>query len=74
MKAEVNKLEINELVNVPTSLNNLETKMADLGVGKLKETSIDLKEISDVVDKQLIKNTKHLKKRIRKELIKEAKN
>ena len=74
MKAEVNKLEINELVNVPTSLNNLETKMADLGVGKLKEISIDLKEISDVVDKQLIKNTKHLKKRIRKELIKEAKN
>ena len=71
MKAEVNKLEINELVNVPTSLNNLETKMA---VGKLKEISIDLKEISDVVDKQLIKNTKHLKKRIRKELIKEAKN
>ena len=66
--------EINELVNVPTSLNNLETKMADLGVGKLKEISIDLKEISDVVDKQLIKNTKHLKKRIRKELIKEAKN
>ena len=74
MKAEVNKLEINELVNVPTSLNNLETKMADLGVGKLKEISIDLKEISDVVDKQLIKSTKHLKKGIRKELIKEAKN
>ena len=74
MKAEVNKLEINELVNVPTSLNNLETKMADLGVGKLKEISIDLKEISDVVDKQLIKSTKNLKKGIRKELIKEAKN
>ena len=73
MKAEVNKLDINELVNVPTSLNDLETKMDDLRVGKLKEISIDLKEISDVVDKQLIKNPKHLKKRIRKELIKEAK-
>ena len=29
-KAEVEKLDTNKLVNVPTSLNNLKTKVADL--------------------------------------------
>ena len=33
MKAEVNKLDINKLVNFPTSLNNLKTKVVDLDVG-----------------------------------------
>ena len=36
LKAEVVKWDINKLVNVPTSLNNLKTKMHDLDVGKLK--------------------------------------
>ena len=44
MKAEVDKLDINKLVNVPTSLNNLETKVNDLNVDKLKTVSIDLKK------------------------------
>ena len=35
-KAEVDKLEITNLVNVPTSLNNLKTKVDDLDVGKSK--------------------------------------
>ena len=29
LKAEVDKLDINKLVNVPTSLNNLKTKVDD---------------------------------------------
>ena len=33
MKAEVNKVDINKLINVPTSLNNLKTKVVDLDVG-----------------------------------------
>ena len=58
LKAEVGKLEINQLVNVPTSLNNLKTKVDDLNVGKLKTVPVDLKKLSDVVDNEVIKNTK----------------
>ena len=56
MKAEVHKLDINNLVNVLTSLNNLKTKLDDLDVGKLKTVPIDLKKLSDVVE--VVKNTK----------------
>ena len=62
MKAEVGKLDINKLVNVPTSLNNLITKVDDVGklndVGKLKTVPVDLKKLSDVVDNGVVKNTK----------------
>ena len=44
LKAEVDKLDINKLMNVPTSLNNLKTKVDDLGVGILK-TSYRLEKI-----------------------------
>ena len=43
-KAEVDKLGINKLANVPTSLNNLRTKVDDLDVGKLKTVPVDLKK------------------------------
>ena len=36
MKIEVDRLDINKLTNVSTSLNNLKTKVNDLDVGKLK--------------------------------------
>ena len=58
MKAEVDKLDINKLVNVKTSLNNLKTKVDDLDVGKLKTVPIDLKKLSDDVVDELVKNTK----------------
>lgn len=40
MEADIGKLDINKLVNIPTGLNNLETK-----VDKLKTVAIDLKKI-----------------------------
>ena len=58
MKAEGDKLDINKLVNVPTSLHNLETKVDDLDVGKLQTVPIDLKKLSDIVDHDVGKNTK----------------
>ena len=58
MKAEVDKLDINKLNNVPTSLNNLRAKGDDLDVGKLETVSVDLKKLSDVVDNEVVKNTK----------------
>ena len=58
LKAEVDKLVINKLVNVPTSLKSLKTTVDDLNVGKLKTVPVDLKKISDVVDTEVVKNTK----------------
>ena len=58
MKAQVDKLDTNKLVNVPTSLKNLKTKIDDLGVDKLKTVPVDLKIQSDVVDNEAVKNTK----------------
>ena len=58
LKAEVCKLDINELVNVPTKVNNLKTKVDDLDVGKLKTVPIDLKKLSDVVRKEDVRKAK----------------
>ena len=45
------------MVNVPTSFSNLKTKVDDLDVGTLKTVPIDLKNLSDVVEDQVVKNT-----------------
>ena len=58
LKAEVDKLAINKLTNVPNSLINLKTKVDNLDVGKIKTFPVDLKRLSDVVDNDVIKNTK----------------
>ena len=65
LKAEVDKLDINKLTNVPTSLNNLKRKV-DIYVGKLETIPADLKKLSDVVDNEVVKNTKFntLKKKV----------
>ena len=55
VKAEVDKQDINKLVGVPTSLNNLKTKINDLDVYKLKTVPLDLKKVIDVVSKQVAK-------------------
>ena len=57
MKAEIEKLDINKLAIVPTSLNNLKININDLDVGKLKTVRVDLKKLSDVVSKEVVTNT-----------------
>ena len=47
-----------KLINVVTSLNNLKTKVNDLDVDKLKTVSVDLKKLSNMVDNEVVKNTK----------------
>ena len=54
----VDKLGINKLVSIPTTLNKLEIKVDDLDVDKLKTVPVDLTKLSDLVDKQVVKNTK----------------
>ena len=44
------------MVNVPTSLNNLKTKVDDLNVRKLKTVLVDLNKLSDVVDNEVVIN------------------
>ena len=56
MKAEVDKLDDNKLVNVSISLNSF--KKDDLYVGKLTTVPIDLKKLSNVVNSEVVKNIK----------------
>ena len=58
LKAKFDKLDINELENVLTSLNKLKTKVDDLDVRKLKTFSVDLKKICDVVHNNVVENRK----------------
>ena len=46
------------MVNVPTNLINLKTKVNYLDVGKPKTVPADMKKISEVVNKQVAQNTK----------------
>ena len=68
LKAELDKLDINKLINVSTSLNKLSTKEDDLGVDKFKTVPADLKKLTDVVDNQVVKNIKFntLRKKVNK--------
>ena len=58
LKAEVDKVDINKVGNIPVSLNNLKIKVDDLDVGKLRTVPVDLKTLSDVVDNKVVKTTK----------------
>ena len=59
MKAEVDKLNINKLVNELTSLNSLKTKADDLGVGKLKTVPVVLNKLSYVIGNEFVKSAKY---------------
>ena len=45
------------MVNVPTSLDNLKTKVDDLDVGKLKTVPTDMKKLNNAVDKKVVQTT-----------------
>ena len=54
----MDKSTINKVTNVPNSLNNLKTTVDDLDVSKLKTVPVDLEQLSDVVDNEVVQNTK----------------
>ena len=58
LKAGIEKLDFNRLVNISINLNNFKTKEEDLVVDKLKTVPIDLKKLSDIVYNDIVKNTK----------------
>ena len=54
---EVDKIDSKKLINVPTSINNLKTKVNDLDVDKLKTVTVDMKQLCDIVSKKVVKKT-----------------
>ena len=53
MKTGVVKLDFNNLVNVPTGLDILKTKVDDLDVDRLKKIfPVDLKKLIDVLSNE----------------------
>ena len=54
MKTEVDKLNINKCVILPTGFNNLKTEVDNWDVDKLKTVQL----LSDVTSKKVVKNTK----------------
>ena len=55
MKHEVDKLNINKLVNFPTGFNKVKVKVDDMDIGKLKTVLVVLKSLSNLVDNKLLK-------------------
>ena len=55
MKAEIDKLDNNELVNVPTGLNDLKTKVDDLESASWKLFLKIFKKLSYTVEKEVVK-------------------
>ena len=49
LKSDVDKLDIDELKNVPSNLNNLKSKVDKLDIGKLETTPVDLSKLSNIV-------------------------
>ena len=64
------------MVNIPTSISNLKTKVDEVDVGKSKTFSLDLEKLRDVVDNEVMKNTKFktIKTKFRKEKTPDATN
>ena len=57
MNAEVGTLD-NKLINLPTGLNKRKTKLDNIDAGNLKTVPVNLKNLSNVVSKDIVKNTK----------------
>ena len=54
-KPEMDKLDVNKLLNVSTGLNSLKIKVDDLDIDKLNIVPVDLKKLSDVASEEVIK-------------------
>ena len=60
MLLKLNRQNINNLVKVQHDLNNSKTKVDDLGIEKFN-VSVDLRQLADVVGREVVKNTKGIK-------------
>ena len=58
MKAKIDKLGNNKLLNAPNGLNNLKSYEDYLDADKLNTVTTALKKLNDVVSKEVVTNTK----------------
>ena len=63
LKREVDKLNINKLVNFPTGFNKVKVKVDDMDIGKLKTVLVVLKSLSNLVDNKLLKTQNSARQR-----------
>ena len=59
LKAEIDKLHVDKLKSVPTSLSNLKSKVDNLDIGKLETTPIDLSKLSNLVKNDAVKRIEY---------------
>ena len=55
LKSDVDKLDIDELKNVPSNLNNLKSKVDKLDIGNLETTPVDLSKLRNVTKNDVTK-------------------
>ena len=56
LKSDVDKLDIDELKNVPSFLNNLKSKIDKLDIDELVPVPVNLSKLSNVVKNDVVKN------------------
>ena len=61
MTVEVGKLVIGKLENIQSGLNSLKSKVVDLDVDKMKNVPVEMKTLSDAVDKNTVYKTENVK-------------
>ena len=59
LKSDVDKLDIDKLKNVPSSLSNLKSKVDKLDIGKLETAPVDLSKVSIAVKNDAVKKTEY---------------
>ena len=59
LESDVDKLDIDKFKNIPSGLSNLKSKVDKLDCGKLESTPVDLCKLSDVVKKEVVKETEY---------------
>ena len=57
LKSEVDKLNLDELKNVPGNLNSLKSKVDKLDIDNFKAAPFDSKKLSEVVGNDVVKKT-----------------
>ena len=68
IKSDVDKLDVDNLKNVPTNLTNLKSKVGKLDVGKLVPALADLSKLSNVVKNNVFQKAEY------NELVKKVNN
>ena len=59
LKSNVDKLDVDQLKNVPRGLSSLKSKVDKLDIGKLETTPVDLSKLSNVVKNDVVKKTEY---------------